>query len=143
MGLENKVYELEEKRDGAGKFGKIFQGIIDRYTSCHGFGVGWEEPNAPIIDLPPAMIPTTLRLRTPTIPTTRLLRLRTLTIPTTRLLRLRTPTIQMTNLLRLRTLTIPTTRWLRLRTLTIPMRSLLELETLTIPIRRLLTNLLQ
>merc|ERR1711913_232910 len=51
--LENKVYELEEKRDGAGKFGKIFQGIIDRYTSCHGFGVGWEEPNAPIIDPAP------------------------------------------------------------------------------------------
>merc|ERR1711902_142061 len=43
----------EEKRDGAGKFGKIFQGIIDRYTSCHGFGVGWEEPNAPIIDPAP------------------------------------------------------------------------------------------
>merc|ERR1711913_219148 len=51
--LENKVYELEDKRDGAGKFGKIFQGIIDRYTSCHGFGVSWEEPNAPIIDPAP------------------------------------------------------------------------------------------
>merc|ERR1711974_560889 len=48
--LESKVYELENKRDGAGKFGKIFQSIIDKYTSCHGFGVGWEEPNAPIID---------------------------------------------------------------------------------------------
>merc|ERR1712088_1116165 len=42
--LENKVYELENKRDGAGKFGKIFQAIIDKYTtSCQGFGVGWEE----------------------------------------------------------------------------------------------------
>merc|ERR1712119_170951 len=51
--LENKVYELENKRDGAGKFGKIFQAIIDKYTSCHGFGVGWEEPNAPIIDPAP------------------------------------------------------------------------------------------
>merc|ERR1712152_79583 len=30
-----------------------FQRIIDRYTSCHGFGVGWEEPNAPIIDPAP------------------------------------------------------------------------------------------
>merc|ERR1712020_299651 len=47
------VYELENKRDGAGKFGKIFQSIIDKYTSCHGFGVGWEEPNAPIIDPAP------------------------------------------------------------------------------------------
>merc|ERR1739845_169825 len=51
--LENKVYELENKRDGAGKFGRIFQAIIDKYTSCHGFGVGWEEPNALIIDPAP------------------------------------------------------------------------------------------
>jgi len=51
--LENKLYQLENKRDGAGKFGKIFQAIIDKYTSCHGFGVGWEEPNAPIIDPAP------------------------------------------------------------------------------------------
>merc|ERR1719410_1809435 len=27
--------------------------MIDKYTSCHGFGVGWEEPNAPIIDPAP------------------------------------------------------------------------------------------
>merc|ERR1712020_771232 len=46
-------YQLENKRDGAGKFGKIFQSIIEKYTSCHGFGVGWEEPNAPIIDPAP------------------------------------------------------------------------------------------
>merc|ERR1712130_418189 len=51
--LENKVYQLEDKRDGAGKFGKIFQSIIDKYTSCHGVGVGWEEPNAPIVDPAP------------------------------------------------------------------------------------------
>merc|ERR1712186_221877 len=51
--LENKVYQLENKRDGAGKFGRIFQAMIDKYTSCHGFGVGWEEPNAPIIDPAP------------------------------------------------------------------------------------------
>merc|ERR1712226_1818850 len=51
--LENKVYELENKRDGAGKFGKIFQAIIDKYTGCHGVGVAWEEPNAPIIDPAP------------------------------------------------------------------------------------------
>merc|ERR1712061_871280 len=44
---------LEDKKDGAGKFGKIFQSIIDKYTSCHGVGVGWEEPNAPIIDPAP------------------------------------------------------------------------------------------
>merc|ERR1712130_852605 len=51
--LENKVYQLEDKRDGAGKFGKIFQSIIDKCTSCHGVGVGWEEPNAPIVDPAP------------------------------------------------------------------------------------------
>merc|ERR1711978_797458 len=51
--LENKVQDLENKRDGAGKFGRIFQAMIDKYTSCHGFGVGWEEPNAPIIDPAP------------------------------------------------------------------------------------------
>merc|ERR1712232_830094 len=51
--LQNKVYQLEDKRDGAGKFGKIFQSIIDKYTSCHGVGVGWEEPNAPIVDPAP------------------------------------------------------------------------------------------
>merc|ERR1712154_389195 len=33
--------------------GRIFQAMIDKYTSCHGFGVGWEEPNAPIIDPAP------------------------------------------------------------------------------------------
>merc|ERR1711913_259121 len=43
----------ENKRDGAGKFGRIFQSMIDKYTSCHGWGVGWEEPNAPIIDPAP------------------------------------------------------------------------------------------
>merc|ERR1711874_243453 len=36
-----------------GKFGRIFQAMIDKYTSCHGWGVGWEEPNAPIIDPAP------------------------------------------------------------------------------------------
>merc|ERR1711874_927235 len=51
--LETKVQDLENKRDGAGKFGRIFQSMIDKYTSCHGFGVGWEEPNAPIIDPAP------------------------------------------------------------------------------------------
>merc|ERR1712045_149478 len=51
--LETKVQDLENKRDGAGKFGRIFQAMIDKYTSCHGFGVGWEEPNAPIIDPAP------------------------------------------------------------------------------------------
>merc|ERR1711915_515772 len=53
MGLETKVQDLENKRDGAGKFGRIFQAMIDKYTSCHGWGVGWEEPNAPIIDPAP------------------------------------------------------------------------------------------
>merc|ERR1712244_110880 len=33
-----------------GKFGKIFQAMIDRYTKCQ---VEWQEPNAPIIDPAP------------------------------------------------------------------------------------------
>merc|ERR1712157_559928 len=129
--LENKVYELEEKRDGAGKFGKIFQGIIDRYTSCHGFGVGWEEPNAPIIDPAPRDDSYNTEAEDSYNTNDKMLRLRTLTIPTTRLLRLRTPTVQMTNLSRLRTPTIPMRRLLRLRTLTIPTTRLLRLRTLT------------
>merc|ERR1712232_1523398 len=53
--LESKINDLEKKRDGAGKFGKIFQAMIDRYTKCQ---VEWQEPNAPIIDpAPPRSIP--------------------------------------------------------------------------------------
>merc|ERR1711930_19378 len=37
-------------RDGAGKFGKIFQAIIDKYSQCQ---VEWLQPNAPIIDVGP------------------------------------------------------------------------------------------
>jgi hypothetical protein len=48
--LESKINDLEKKRDGAGKFGKIFQAMIDRYTKCQ---VEWQEPNAPIIDPAP------------------------------------------------------------------------------------------
>jgi len=48
--LETKVSALENKRDGAGKFGKIFQAIIDKYTQCP---VVWLESNAPIIDPAP------------------------------------------------------------------------------------------
>merc|ERR1712038_1542939 len=44
------INDLEKKRDGAGKFGKIFQAMIDRYTKCQ---VEWQEPNAPIIDPAP------------------------------------------------------------------------------------------
>merc|ERR1711902_195583 len=45
--LENKITNLEKKRDGAGKFGKIFQAIIDKLTKCQ---VQWEQSNSPIVD---------------------------------------------------------------------------------------------
>lgn len=48
--LETKVFDLENKKNGAGKFGKIFQAMIDKYTKCQ---VQWQEPNAPIIDPAP------------------------------------------------------------------------------------------
>merc|ERR1712066_500836 len=48
--LETKMSQLENKRDGAGKFGKIFQAIIDKYSQCQ---VEWLQPNAPIIDVGP------------------------------------------------------------------------------------------
>jgi len=53
--LETKVFDLENKKNGAGKFGKIFQAMIDKYTKCQ---VQWQEPNAPIIDpAPPRSVP--------------------------------------------------------------------------------------
>merc|ERR1712186_312169 len=156
--LENKVYELEDKRDGAGKFGKIFQSIIDKYTSCHGVGVAWEGPNAPIIDPAPPrtvtdnggdsynttimlMIPTTpmTMLMIPTTPTTNLLMLRIPTILTTSLSRLKIPTIPTRRLLMLlMPKMIPTTPTTMLMIPTTPTRRLLRLRTTTIPTIRLL-----
>merc|ERR1711992_425956 len=48
--LETKIFDLENKKNGAGKFGKIFQAMIDKFTKCQ---VEWQEPNAPIIDPAP------------------------------------------------------------------------------------------
>merc|ERR1711874_273587 len=116
---------------GAGKFGKIFQAMIDRYTKCQ---VEWQEPNAPIIDpAPPRSIAEQVddsyannnddsyntnekivEVMIPTIPTRRLLRQMTLTIPMRRLLRLKTPTKPTRRSLRWTLPTIPTrklSRW--------------------------------
>jgi len=48
--LETKIFDLENKKNEAGKFGKIFQSMIDKFTKCQ---VEWQEPNAPIIDPAP------------------------------------------------------------------------------------------
>jgi len=48
--LETKIFDLENKKNGAGKFGEIFQAMIDKFTKCQ---VEWQEPNAPIIDPAP------------------------------------------------------------------------------------------
>jgi len=45
--MNSKLSDLENKRDGAGKFGRIFQAIIDKYSQC---SVDWP---VPIVDVAP------------------------------------------------------------------------------------------
>lgn len=44
----NLIANLEAKRDGAGKFGSIFQNMINELTTCSVF---WEAPAAPLVDV--------------------------------------------------------------------------------------------
>merc|ERR1712177_146351 len=46
--LQDKITALTTKRDAAGKFGRIFQAMIDSYNQC---AVTWEQPNAPLVDI--------------------------------------------------------------------------------------------
>merc|ERR1711972_639668 len=39
---------LERKRDGAGKYGRIFEAQIQGFQQC---GVTWETPSAPLVDI--------------------------------------------------------------------------------------------
>jgi len=43
--MNSKLSDLENKRDGAGKFGRIFQAIIDKYSQC---SVDWQVPVADV-----------------------------------------------------------------------------------------------
>jgi len=46
--LQDKISDLTTKRDAAGKFGRIFQQMIDSYNQC---SVTWEQPTAPLVDI--------------------------------------------------------------------------------------------
>merc|ERR1712098_417204 len=44
----NKIADLEKKRDGAGKYGRIFDAQIQGFQQCT---VQWENPAAPLVDV--------------------------------------------------------------------------------------------
>jgi len=46
--MDRKISDLEKKRDGAGKYGRIFEGQIQGFTQC---AVNWKEPQAPLVDV--------------------------------------------------------------------------------------------
>merc|ERR1712029_469474 len=45
---DNKISELNAKKDSAGRFGKIFEKMIGEYSKCY---VNWEQPTAPLVDI--------------------------------------------------------------------------------------------
>jgi len=46
--MDNKIADLERKRDGAGKYGRIFEAQINGFRQCT---VNWEAPSAPLVDI--------------------------------------------------------------------------------------------
>merc|ERR1712198_316735 len=46
--MDRKISDLEKRRDGAGKYGQIFEGQIQGFTQC---AVSWKEPQAPLVDV--------------------------------------------------------------------------------------------
>merc|ERR1712145_6288 len=46
--MDRKISDLERKRDGAGKYGRIFEGQIQGFTQCK---VNWRESQAPLVDV--------------------------------------------------------------------------------------------
>merc|ERR1712227_1043258 len=44
--MDDKIAGLEQKRDAAGKYGKIFEAMIGEYNKC---SVMWEQPSEPLI----------------------------------------------------------------------------------------------
>merc|ERR1712002_325897 len=46
--MDRKISDLQRKRDGAGKYGQIFEGQIQGFTQC---SVNWKEPRAPLVDI--------------------------------------------------------------------------------------------
>merc|ERR1719312_2282154 len=46
--MHNKIADLEKKRDGAGKYGRIFEAQIKGFQQCT---VQWDNPAAPLVDV--------------------------------------------------------------------------------------------
>merc|ERR1711972_545866 len=46
--MDEKIADLERKRDGAGKYGRIFEAQIQGFQQC---SVTWETPPAPLVDI--------------------------------------------------------------------------------------------
>jgi len=46
--MNNKIADLEKKRDGAGKYGRIFEAQIQGFQQCT---VQWDNPAAPLVDV--------------------------------------------------------------------------------------------
>merc|ERR1712215_40994 len=46
--MDTKIADLEKKRDGAGKYGRIFEAQIQGFRQCT---VNWEAPTAPLVDV--------------------------------------------------------------------------------------------
>merc|ERR1719318_1035919 len=46
--MDDKITDLERKRDGAGKYGRIFEAQIQEFRQCT---VQWEAPSAPLVDI--------------------------------------------------------------------------------------------
>merc|ERR1739844_96172 len=46
--MDTKIADLEKKRDGAGKYGRIFEAQIQGFKQCT---VNWEAPAAPLVDI--------------------------------------------------------------------------------------------
>merc|ERR1712001_613566 len=46
--MNTKIADLEKKRDGAGKYGRIFEAQIQGFQQCT---VHWEAPSAPLVDI--------------------------------------------------------------------------------------------
>merc|ERR1712061_5689 len=46
--MDSKIADLESKRDGAGKYGRIFEAQIQGFQQCT---VQWDKPTAPLVDV--------------------------------------------------------------------------------------------
>jgi len=45
---QNKIADLTQKAQAGGRFGQIFQNMINEYSQCN---VNWEQPTAPLVDI--------------------------------------------------------------------------------------------